>query len=184
VTRPGELLPGRRQVLVGAAVTVAAAAVATGLAGCLPGGDDEPEPPDPELLLRARVAGEVRALAAQYAAAVERFPEARAELATLGAEHEAHARALLPRRVERALASATATASPSGSSRAGQTATPSAPPVAPTLRAARADLATAERTASRRRLRQVGRGSPELARLLASVAACEAAHAALLSGNA
>jgi len=184
VTRPGELLPGRRQVLVGAAVTAAAAAVATGLAGCLPGGDDEPEPPDPELLLRARVAGEVRALAAQYAATVERFPEARAELATLGAEHEAHARALLPRRAERALASATAssTASPTTSGPAGQTGTP--PPVAATLRAARADLATAERTASRRRLRQVGRGSPGLARLLASIAACEAAHAALLSADA
>jgi methyl-accepting chemotaxis protein len=64
VTPPGELLPGRRKVLGTAVVVAAGAATSTMLAGCLPG-DDEPEPPDPELLLRARVAEEVRALAAQ-----------------------------------------------------------------------------------------------------------------------
>ena len=178
MTPPGENLPGRRQVILGAA---AAAATTTVLAGCLPG-DDEPEPPDPELLLRARVADEVRSLAAQYAATVDRFPAARSELATLGAEHEEHARALLPRRAARALASATATAGPSRSASA--TASPSAPPVAATLGAARAQLAEAERAASRRRMRQLRGRSPELARLLASVAACEAAHAALLSAAA
>ena len=181
MTPPGELLPGRRQVLRTAAVTAAAATTTTLLAGCLPG-DDEPEPPDPELLLRARVADEVRALAAQYAATVDRFPAARSELATLGAEHEEHARALLPRRAARALASATATAGPSRSASA--TAPPSAAPVADTLDAARAQLAEAERVASRRRMRQLRGRSPELARLLASVAACEAAHAALLSAAA
>jgi len=87
VTPPGELLPGRRQVLRTAAAVATATAATTVLAGCLPG-DDEPEPPDPELLLRARVADEVRALAARYAATIDRFPAARTELATLGAEHE------------------------------------------------------------------------------------------------
>ena len=179
MTPPGELRPGRRRVL-GTAVVVAAAATTTvtGLAGCLPG-DDEPEPPDPELLLRARVADEVRALAARYAATVEQFPAARAELATLGAEHEEHARALLPRHAARALATATATATGRASS------APSPTPTVPsTLPAARAELAGAELAASRRRLRQMEGRSPELARLLASVAACEAAHAALLWADA
>ena len=180
VTPPGEHLPGRRQVLRTAAVTAAAATTATVLAGCLPG-DDEPEPPDPELLLRARVAGEVRALAAQYAATVDRFPAARRELATLGAEHEEHARALLPRHAARALAAATATGTATGTASPAPTPSPTIPS---TLRAARTELAEAERSASRRRLRQLRGRSPELARLLASVAACEAAHAALLSADA
>jgi len=187
VTPPGEILPGRRQVLRTVAVAAAAAATTTVLAGCLPG-DDEPEPPDPELLLRARVADEVRALAGRYAATVERFPGARAELATLGAEHEEHARALLPRHAARALASATAgaTATESRSTSPGPAPSPT-PAVPSTLPAARAELAEAEGAASRRRLGQLRRmpgGSPELARLLASVAACEAAHAALLSADA
>jgi len=185
VTAPGEFLPGRRQVVGTAVVAAAAAATTTVLAGCLPG-DDDPEPPDPELLLRARVADEVRALAARYAATVDRFPAARSELATLGAEHEEHARALLPRHAARALASATAgaTATESGSASPSPSPTPAVPS---TLPAARAELAEAERAASGRRLRQLRRitgGSPELARLLASVAACEAAHAALLSADA
>jgi hypothetical protein len=169
--------------VLGTAVVVAAGATAsTLLAGCLPG-DDEPEPPDPELLLRARVADEVRALAARYAATADRFPRARAELSALGAEHEEHARALLPRRAARALASATASPSATPTGSASPEPSPS-PTVPPTLPAARAELAVAERAASRRRLRQLRGRSPELARLLASVAACEAAHAALLSADA
>ena len=180
MTRPGDDLPGpvrRRQVLAGAAALV----LAVPLTGCLPGtGDVEPEKPDPDLLLRARVADEVRALAAQYAAVLARYPAAAEELATLAAEHEEHARALMPRRVARTLPSATSTASPTGTS--SPTPTP-APTVAPTLRAARAELAAAEITASRRRTRQAGRARPETARLLASVAGCEAAHAALLAAG-
>ena len=180
------MLPGRRQVVRTAVVAAAAATTSTVLAGCLPG-DDDPEPPDPELLLRARVAGEARALAARYAATVERFPAARTELATLGAEHEEHARALLPRRAARALASATSTATATATGTASSAPSPSPTSTVPsTLRAARAELAEAERVASRRRLRELrGTGrSPELARLLASVGACEAAHAALLSADA
>ena len=179
------MLPGRRQVLRTAVVAAAAATTTTLLAGCLPA-DDDPEPRDPELLLRARVADEVRALAARYAATVETFPAARTELATLGAEHQEHARALLPRHAARALASATATATPTGTASSAPSPSPT-PTVPSTLPAARAELAEAERVASRRRLRQLrgtrGR-SPELARLLASVAACEAAHAALLWADA
>jgi len=155
------------------------------LAGCLPdAADDEPDRPDPDLLLRARVADEVRALAAQYAAVIARFPAAADELATLAAEHEEHARALLPRRVARTLTptpSATEQLStPAGSSSSMATATL---PVAATLRAARADLASAETAATRRRTRQALRAEPVTARLLASIAGCEAAHAALLTSR-
>jgi hypothetical protein len=175
MTRPGDLMPSRRQVLAGAAVAVVTGSVA----GCLPDAltdDDEPDEPDPDLLLRARVAAEVRALAAQYAAVITRFPAAAEELEGLAAEHEEHARALLPRRVARTL---TPTASPTGTASTSPTPTP-VPTVAPTLREARADLAAAETAASRRRTRQTLRARPESARLLASIAGCEAAHAALL----
>lgn len=173
MTRPGESMPGRRRVLSAAA----ALAVAGAVGGCLPGEDDEPDRPDPDLLLRARVADEVRALAVQYAAVIDRFPDAAGELSTLAAEHEEHARALLPRRVARTL---TSTVSPTSSRRPDPTHTPT-PTVAASLPAARADLASAERAASRRRIGQTRRAKPQTARLLASVAACEAAHAALLS---
>jgi hypothetical protein len=152
------------------------------LAGCLPD-EDEPDRPDPDLLLRARVAEEVRGLAAQYAAVIARFPAAADELATLAAEHEEHARALLPRRVARTLTpTASPTASATGSGSASPSSTP-VPAVAPTLRRARADLADAETAAARRRTRQTLRAKPGTARLLASIAGCEAAHAALLAAR-
>lgn len=142
------------------------------IAGCLPGRDPAPVAPvDPELRTRARIAAEVQAVARHYDAVMASFPAARAELALLAAEHEAHARALLGPRTP------TPSPSPSSSSAAS---TP-VPDVPDTLDAARITLVDAERAASRRRARQAGRASPDLARLLASVAACEAAHAVLLS---
>jgi hypothetical protein len=175
-------MPSRRQVIVGAAVAVLTGSVA----GCLPDAltdDDEPDEPDPDLMLRARVAAEVRALAAQYAAVITRFPAAAEELEGLAAEHEEHARALLPRRVARTHApTAASTASPTGTASTSPTPTP-VPTVAPTLREAHVDLAAAETAASRRRTRQTLRARPESARLLASIAGCEAAHAALLRGE-
>jgi hypothetical protein len=47
-----------------------------------------------------------------------------------------------------------------------------------------AELAAAEHAASHRRGRQARDASPDLARLLASIAACEAAHASLLERDA
>jgi hypothetical protein len=170
----GDVLPGRRQVIAGAAAVV----LALPLAGCLPGTDeDAPDRPDPDLLLRARVADEVRALAAQYAAVIARFPATADELSTLAAEHEEHARALLPRRVARTLTTA---ASPSGRSSPSSTPTPT---VGTSLGAARSDLAVAETAAARRRSHQALHATPATGRLLASIAGCEAAHAALLAAD-
>lgn len=140
------------------------------LAGCLPGDSDVAGPPaDPELKVRARITAEVRALAGRYEAVMTAHPAARPRLAPLAAEHEAHAEALL------------GPVDPTPSASGSTSATPVPPAVAETLDAALAELVVAERKASRRRSGQAGRASPELARLLASVAGCEAAHAALLS---
>jgi hypothetical protein len=162
-------LPSRREVLAGGA--------ALALGGCLPVEGSSPGPTvAPERRRRARIAGEVRALTARYDAVIARHPETRAGLSTLAAEHEAHAAALLG---PAGTSSPTASPSPSGTS---TTTTPA--PVPDSVEDALAGLAAAELAASRRRGRQARRASPGLARLLASIAACEAAHAALLEREA
>lgn len=144
------------------------------IAGCLPA---EPAPGftvSPEQRVRVRIAGEVAELAARYDAVVARHSAAGSELATLSAEHRAHVVALLgPDAARRRGRRPGATPSPSATS-------PTASPVPGTLAEARADLTLAELAASRRRGRQARDASPALARLLSSIAACEAAHAALL----
>jgi hypothetical protein len=167
MSRAAPRLPSRREVLVGGALVA--------LGGCLP--DTEPAAParSPEERLRARVADEVDDLAARYAAVMARFPQGRPELSMLAAEHEAHVRAL------RGRGPASRPRSPSPSPSPSPSATgPAAPAVPETLAEARASLAVVERAASRRRGRQATGTGPELARLLASIAACEATHAALL----
>lgn len=139
------------------------------VAGCL--GPADTAPADPfaaERRLRARVAREVAELAARYDAVLARFPGAADELATLAAEHVAHVAALRGPQPSASPGNTTASASP-------------APPAVPsTLAEARTELAVAEREASERRTRQAVAAPAGTARLLASVAACEAAHAALL----
>jgi hypothetical protein len=167
MSRAASRLPSRREVLVGGGLLA--------LAGCLPGDDDVATPPvDPELKVRARIAAEVRALAGRYQAVMTAHPATRPRLAPLAAEHEAHATALLG-------PPPSASGSPSPSPSASPSATP--PTVPETVDAAVAELVVAERVASRRRARQAGRATPELARLLASVAGSEAAHAALLAAG-
>lgn len=166
MSRPAPAGPTRRDMLVGGAVLA--------LAGCLPA--DQPEPRAavlPEVRVRARIAAEVSSLSLLYTAVLGRFPEARPELATLAAEHDAHVVALLGPGARR-----TATATTPAPSAA------PAPAVPDTLVQARAALVTAERAASRRRARQARRATPALARLLASISACGAAHAALLEQDA
>jgi hypothetical protein len=165
MTRPAPRLPSRREVLAGGALLA--------IGGCLPTDGTSGAPAvSPEQRFRARVAGEVRDLASRYDAVIARFPGTRAELSTLAAEHEAHAAALLG-------PAPAGTASTSASASASATPSPS-PTVAATVEEARAALAAAERAASRRRARQARRAAPELARLLASIAACEAVHVSLL----
>ncbi len=142
------------------------------LAGCLPGDERAAPAVRPEVRLRNRVATEVAALETLYAAVLARFPGARDELSPLAAEHTAHLAAL-----RGPAPGPTGSASPTTGSPAP---TPPPPAVPGTLEAARGALAVAERTASDRRARQAVGTTTGTARLLASIAACEAAHAALL----
>jgi hypothetical protein len=166
MTRPAPRPPGRREVLAGAGLLA--------LAGCLH--DDEAAPgasEPPEVRLRAGVAVEVAELGALYAAVLARFPSAGRDLAPLAAEHAAHVEAL---RGHARTPSTSPTASPGPST----TSTTPAPDVPATLPEAVRALAAAERTAADRRARQAVRTTPGTARLLASIAACDAAHAELL----
>jgi len=125
--------------------------------------------------LRARIAEEVEALEAEYSAVMERFPESRESLADLAAEHGDHAQAL---RGPAAARSRSPSRSPSPSPSPFPSASSAAR--AASLPEARRALAGVEVRASRRRGRQAVQAGPVLARLLASIAACEAGHAALL----
>lgn len=139
------------------------------VAGCLPADDEPRRRADADLRLRRRVAVEVRDLAAAYAAVRRAVPATAARLDPLAAEHEAHLAAL-----EGPPAPTRSPSFPSGP----------ATPVPTTAAAAVSWLAGLERAAAARRARQCLGAGPDLARLLASVGACEAAHAELLGGGA
>ncbi|GAA0834689.1 hypothetical protein ACFQVD_20675 [Streptosporangium amethystogenes subsp. fukuiense] len=152
----------RRALLRGGALGVAAVAAA----GCAAEERVPPvaERPDPEtVLLRELIAGKERTVAL-YASASS------ARLVPFRRRHEAHLAELRRRLPPAASASATPTPSPSlsgGASAGGKV----------SVRALR-DL---ERRAAALRARQVEGASPPLAQLIASIGACEAAHALALS---
>jgi hypothetical protein len=153
----------RRGVLGLAVIT------ATGLAGCsnsspgdkgASGGGNKSEDPDTAVL--AEAVADTRDLIARYDDAPASI---RKKIIALRADHQAHLEAL----------GATGAATPTPSSSTGATAKPSPGP------AALADLAVAEKTAADRRVDQCKRAkSTDLARLLASIGGCEAAHAKAL----
>lgn len=159
--------PSRRSVLAGTGLLLVAACTGS------------PRVVVPRLTadqrLARRAANQITVLAAAYAATIAAHPTTRTALGPLAAEHEAHVAALVA-----LLPAPSASASPSGSASPGGSTSPSAsaPPVAPSPAEAVAALATAERTAAGRRRGQAGRAGAELARLLASIAACEAVHTA------
>jgi hypothetical protein len=119
---------------------------------------------DPDAAVLAEAIADIRALIARYDNAPGSVPK---KIIALRADHLAHLAAL----------GATATASPSPSATFGTGGEPSAKPTAGAL----AQLAAAEKAAAQRRVDQCKRArSAELARLLASIGGCEAAHASLL----
>lgn len=159
--------PSRRSVIAGAGAGLLA------LAGCVPGTEPARPDVDPEVSIRARIAQEVRSLSRRYAAVVAAFPDADEQLVSFAAEHDAHARALT---------GPSQGATPSTSSSAAPSPGPAEPAVPTELRAAIDALVAAELAAAARRSQQARRASPSLARLLASIAGCDAAHATLLPG--
>lgn len=154
----------RRALLRGGALGVAAVTVT----GCAAEERVPPAaaPPDPEtLLLRELIAGKERTVAL-YASA------ASAGLEPFRQRHEAHL-AELRRRLPPAPASTAATPAPSPTSSPSGGAAQGGASVR-TLR-------NLERRAAALRTRQIEGVSPPLAQLLASIGACEAAHAVALA---
>jgi hypothetical protein len=171
MTDAGEGRPSRRSVLAGGGLLL--------LAACT--GSSPPRAPQltADQRLARRVAAEITVLVGTYAATITAHPRTRAALSPLAAEHEAHLRALA---ALQPAPTATPSASSSGSTAPSPSDSPSAAavPVAPSPAAARAALARSEEAAAARRRQQAGDAGPELARLLASIAACEAVHAILV----
>ncbi|MFC4529631.1 hypothetical protein [Sphaerisporangium dianthi] len=163
----------RRAVLSG----TAAAAVAASVTGCsgpepAPGTAPTPRPPDRETVLLTSVIADKERMVASYRQAARSGAEVAATLRPFQQRHEAHL-AELRRRLPATPATprTPATGSPAPAASAG-----SSPP-AVSIRALR-DM---ERRAAASRPRQIGAVSPALAQLLASIGACEAAHAAALA---
>ncbi|MGQ0630217.1 MAG: ferritin-like domain-containing protein [Sporichthyaceae bacterium] len=163
--------PTRRSILA-AGTGVGIAFLGGGLlTGCITddplGGPDQTPTPDPDVALRATAVTDKQDLVARYDATLVRFPGLGPTLTTARADHLAHLARLggEPRPV-------TSVAPTPGTS---------APPVAASRERAVSELVAAERSAATRRLAQCVRaGDPELARLLAAIGGCEAAHAAVL----
>lgn len=161
----------RRAVLGGFAALTAAVP----LAGCSTGPDPGPSAsptPDPDEVARRTVAAAESQLAALAASTVTAFPALAPRVTPAQQAHQAHADELLAG-LPTATSSATASGSPAVTS-------PAAPVVPASPTAALAALATAQTAAATAATARLGTVSGDLARLLASVAASDAAFAALL----
>jgi len=152
--------PSRRQVLLAAGVATAAA--------CTTDRPLRPLPPTPDEALRLHAVTREQALVDAYRAALLERPDLTIRLAPLLGDHTAHLAALLPD------VAPSATDSPS----------PTLPPrsakqVLTALAVLEREAATAHATAAERAEKGTS-CTRALAPLLASLAACEASHAAVL----
>jgi hypothetical protein len=161
-----------RRALLGG---LAALAAVLPLAGCSTGQDAGPSAsptPDPDEVARRAVAAAESQLAALAAWTVTAFPALATRVTPAQQAHEAHANELLA-----GLPTATPSATTSGS----PPVTSSAAPVVPASPAAAlAALTTAQTAAATAATARLGTVTGDLARLLASVAASDAALAALM----
>ncbi|MEU4098780.1 hypothetical protein [Streptomyces sp. NPDC026673] len=125
--------------------------------------------------LRKRAAGDSAGLLARYDATIAAHPDLAKRLLPLRAEVARHAQAFGTR-----VRAASPSASPSGSPSAAASPSVSASSVPTRPGDALSALATAERALADARAAALLDAPPELARLLASVAACGAGHVLLL----
>ena len=173
--------PTRRLVMLGAAA--ASLAACTGDDGQPPATEASPSGPEPDALLRADVAEAERELLALHRATVSTHPALAAQLAPFSARHRRHLEA-----VEASGPMATPAPTSASAPGTGPSGTPSTPPTPVAPPAVPADpaqaltaLRAAERAAADARVADCLRSEdPELAVLLAAVAACEAAHDVVL----
>lgn len=169
--------PSRRSLLAGAA-GVAGAAL---LSGCSDGPSPDAEAGIPlERRMREAAVRESGRLLERYDATAAAHPALAGRLAPLRAAVAAHAQALSP--APAGSPSASAAPSPAGATGAAAPA-PSAEPVPPKAEDALSALADAERSLSEARTIDLAGAPGELARMLASVAACGAVHAHLLTST-
>jgi hypothetical protein len=136
-------------------------------------------------LLAARVAVAEQALLAAYDAVVVAHPELAGRLAAFRADHAAHLNGLVPGATPSTTALSSVAPSSAAPARTPASSTPplstaplSSPPASTAILRQLADL---ERNAAAARVNDVVTTSGSLARLIASIGGCEAAHAALLS---
>ncbi|MFD7553760.1 MULTISPECIES: hypothetical protein [unclassified Streptomyces] len=168
--------PSRRSLLAGAAGAAGAAL----LTGCSGGPSPEEEARIPlERRMREAAVRESERLLERYDATRAAHPALDAQLAPLRAAVAAHAAALAP---APAGSRSPRPASPSGPVGAAAP-TGSAEPVPPKPADALTALADAERKLSEARIIDLAGAPGELARLLASLAACGAVHVHLLTSN-
>jgi hypothetical protein len=131
----------------------------------------------PDQLVAQRVAAAEQTLLAAYDAVTAAHPELTGRLAPFRADHAAHLQGLVPGATPSTTPSNTAPASgPPSSIAVGPPV--SSPPASTAILHSLADL---ERAAAAARLGDVATTSGSLARLIASIGGCEAAHAVLLS---
>ncbi|MFF3764805.1 hypothetical protein ACFYYR_12065 [Streptomyces sp. NPDC001922] len=182
---PAQSGPRRRSLLAGALGATTATAVLT---GCSDDGGRDAERGSGARKLRARSSAESAALVARYDATLKAHPSLASRLRPLRAEAARHEAAFVSPGPA-ASASATAPGAPSPSASApSASASPrrsaaAAPPVPADEKKALTALADAERRTADARTEALLEAPPELARLLASVAAAGAAHVFLLTGS-
>jgi hypothetical protein len=138
----------------------------------------------PDQLVAQQVAAAEQALLAAYDAVTVAHPELAGRLAPFRADHAAHLHGLVPGATPSTRTSSnTAPSSAAPVSSAPSSSASAGPPVSspPASTAILHQLANLERSAAAARLQDVATTSGSLARLIASIGGCEAAHAALLS---
>lgn len=168
----------RRRAVRAALVLPAAAGLLGGCSdGTRPEGTSAKGSPaaDATAALRKRAARDSAALLAQYDATVAAHPDLAKRLRPLRAEVARHAEAF-----GTSARSASPSAAPSSSSPMSSPSPSASPSVPAEAGAALSALAAAERTLADARATALLDAPPELARLLASVAACGAGHVLLL----
>ncbi|MEU9145094.1 hypothetical protein [Streptomyces sp. NPDC048349] len=170
--------PSRRSLLAGAAGAAGAAL----LTGCSETGPTAVDAGIPlERRMREAAVRDSARLLERYDATAAAHPALAARLAPLRAAVAAHAAALALTPSDAPSPSGSAT--PSGGTGAAAAPAPSAEPVPPKPADALTALADAERSLSQARTIDLAGAPGELARVLASVAACGAVHTYLLTST-
>lgn len=176
--------PRRRGVLAGGAAALLAGGAGALLSACSSASSGDPDAAERSpgaARLRERAARDTAALLERYDATLAAHTALTARLRPLRAEVARHAEAFAAPGAKSPSASAPASASTSASASPSPAAPAARVEVPEEEKAALAALADAERRTADARTAALGSAPPELARLLASVAAAGAAHAYLLT---